>query len=98
MQWKYCPTEQNLVDLGSRDAAPNKMEDNEWYEQPSWPLGKEDWPLQPNIKCTHKTQEEVKPLKDISDYTREEMPTNTKELGKSSTEDQETDERDKLLS
>ena len=98
IQWKYCPTEQNLADLGSRGAALNKMEDNEWYEGPSWLLRKEDWPLQPNIKCTPTTQEEEKSMKDIVAYTREEMPTETKELGKGNTKDQETDEWDELLS
>ena len=31
IEWKYCPTERNLADLGSRGAPLNKMGENEWY-------------------------------------------------------------------
>ena len=34
IQWKYCPTEANLADLGSRGASLNKMEKDGWYEGP----------------------------------------------------------------
>ena len=55
-------------------------------------------PPQPSIKCTPRSQEEEKPLKDIVAYTREEMPTKTKEQAKGSTEVQETGEWEELLS
>ena len=97
IQWRYCPTEQNLADLGSRGASLSKMEENGWYEGPQWLLAKEDWPHQPSIKCTPRSQEEEKPLKDIVAYTREETPTETKEQVRGSTEDQETDQWHELL-
>ena len=74
------------------------MEENECYKGPQWPLTKEDWPPQPSIKCTPRSQEEEKPLKDIVAYTRKETPTKTKEQVKGSTEDKETYEWVKLLS
>ena len=98
IEWKYCPTARNLADLGSRGAPLNKMGENEWYEGPTWLLTKEDWPPQPIIRCTPKNQEEEKPLKEIVAYTREEVQTKTKELEEGSTENQETDEWDELLS
>ena len=34
IQWKYCPSEMNLADLGSRGASLSKMESSEWYTGP----------------------------------------------------------------
>ena len=42
IQWKYCPTERNFADIGSRGASFKKMENCEWYEGPQWLLRKED--------------------------------------------------------
>jgi len=98
IQWRYCPTERNLPDLGSRGASLSKMEENGWYGGPQWLLTRVDWPPQPNIKSSQRSQEEEKPLKDIVAYTREKTPTKTKEQVKDSTEDQETDEWEELLS
>ena len=97
-QWKYCLTERKRADLESKGASLSKMEENGWYEGPQWLLVREDWPPQPSIKCTPRSQEEENPLKDIVAYTREETPTKTKEQAKGSTEDQETDEWEELLS
>ena len=58
IQWKYCPTERNLADIGSRGASLKKMENCEWYEGPQRLLRKEDWPEQPSISCSSKSQEE----------------------------------------
>ena len=89
----------NLADLGSRGASLSKMEENEWYKGPQWVLTKrEDWPAQANIKCTPRSQEEEKPLKDIVAYTREQAPPKPKEQGKGRTEDHETEDWDELLS
>ena len=74
------------------------MGENGWYEGPQWLLAREDWPPQPNIKCTPRSQEEEKPLKDIVAYTRKETLTLTKEQAKGNTESQETDEWEELLS
>jgi hypothetical protein len=47
IQWKYCLTEANLANLGSRGASLNKMEKGGWYEGPEWLLEQEKWPEQP---------------------------------------------------
>ena len=31
INWKYCPTDKNLADLGSRGAGVNKLETGEWF-------------------------------------------------------------------
>ena len=99
LQSRHCPTERNLADLGSRGAFLSMMEENRWYEGPQWLLAREDWLPQPKIKCTPRSQEDEKPLKHIVAYTREETaPTKTKGQAKGSTEDQETDEWEELLS
>ena len=71
IEWKYCPSEMNLADLGSRGASLSKMEGSDWYTGPQWLLKKEDWPEQPSLKCTAKTQEEEKPHKEENFYTAE---------------------------
>ena len=43
IQWRYCPTERNLADLGSRGASLSKMEENGWYKGPQWLLARENW-------------------------------------------------------
>ena len=34
ISWKYCPTEKNLADLGSRGAGIHKMETGGWFTGP----------------------------------------------------------------
>ena len=72
IQWKYCPTERNLADIGSRGASLKKMENCEWYEGPQWLLRKEDWPEQLSISCSSKSQAEERPVKEIVAYTNEQ--------------------------
>ena len=72
IQWKYCPTERNLADIGSRGTSLKKMENCEWYEGPQWLLRKEDWPEQPNISCSSKSREEERPVKEIVAYSNEQ--------------------------
>ena len=43
---KYCPSEKNLADLGSRGASIHKLEDKEWFSGPNWIMN-EEWPEQP---------------------------------------------------
>ena len=38
IQWKHCPSEMNLADLGSRGASLSKTENSEWYTGPQWLL------------------------------------------------------------
>lgn len=42
--WKYCPSELNLGDLGSRGATIVKMERGNWFAGPDWLLDKRLWP------------------------------------------------------
>ena len=80
IQWKYCPTERNLADIGSRGASLKKMENCELYEEPQWLLRKENWPEQPNISCSSKSQEEERPVKEIVAYSNEQKTDEWDEL------------------
>ena len=72
IQWKYCLTERNLADIGSRGASLKKMENCEWYEGSQWLPRKEDWPEQPSISCSSKSQEEERRVKEIVAYTNKQ--------------------------
>ena len=52
ISWKYCPTEKNLADLGSRGAGIHKMETGGWFTGPEWLLDEKQWPDQPDFECT----------------------------------------------
>ena len=80
IQWKHCPTERNLADIGSRGASLDKIENCEWYEGPQWLLRKRDWPEQPNINCSSTSQEEERPVKEIVAYTKEQKTDEWDEL------------------
>ncbi len=71
IQWKYCPTERNLADLGSRGASLNKMERSGWYAGPEWLMEEEMWPEQPNLKSTPDAQLEEKPIREIVSFVAE---------------------------
>lgn len=47
IEWRYCPTDKNLADLGSRGASLEKMQRGQWFEGPEWLLHEEEWPEQP---------------------------------------------------
>ena len=55
IEWKYCPTERNLADLGSRGASLAKMEKGNWFTGPEWLLHQNEWPEQPNLKTSSVT-------------------------------------------
>ncbi|XP_022793733.1 uncharacterized protein LOC111332625 [Stylophora pistillata] len=57
--WKYCPSELNLADLGSRGATIVKMERGNWFAGPDWLLDKRWWPEQPRLNNTKETDEEM---------------------------------------
>ena len=52
INWKYCPSEMNIADLGTRGASLDKMERGNWYEGLKWLLNESDWPDQPVLKST----------------------------------------------
>ncbi|XP_068742456.1 uncharacterized protein [Montipora capricornis] len=41
IEWRYCPTDRNLADLGSRGASLEKMQRGQWFEGPEWLLKEE---------------------------------------------------------
>ena len=62
VNWKYCPTDKNLADLGSRGATINKMEKGEWFNGPEWLLNEKNWPQQPKFERTKGVIDEHKPI------------------------------------
>ena len=58
IQWRYCPTNKNLADLGSRGASLEKMQKGQWFEGPEWLLHEEEWPEQPQLEKTKCVSEE----------------------------------------
>ena len=65
IKWKYCPSKENVADLGSRGASINRMEGNGWFHGPDWLLDKEKQPEQPNLNCTKEVNVKNKPLKEL---------------------------------
>ena len=74
ISWKYCPTEKNLADLGSRGAGVHKMETGGWFTGPEWLLDEKQWPDQPDFECTKDVNDEHKPIKEENLYTKEHKP------------------------
>ena len=71
IKWKFCPSAENLADLGSRGANIDKMVNGKWFEGPDWLLNENEWPVQPELKSDSKTLEEERPIKEIILYTKE---------------------------
>ena len=61
IQWKHCPTDLNIADLGSRGVCINKMEKGNWFTGPEWLLNESNFPMQPILKVTEKITEEERP-------------------------------------
>ena len=59
--WKYCPSGDNLADLGSRGARIDKMEKGDWFHGPEWLTDREKWPKQPKLETTKSVLDEQKP-------------------------------------
>ena len=58
--WKYCPSEDNPADIGTRGMIASKLNESQlWWNEPSW-LAKEEsfWPKQEPISDTEETEEE----------------------------------------
>ena len=70
--WKtYCPTANNLADLGSRGASLHKMERGSWHTGLEWLLDEKHWPEQPDLKSSSETQQEEKPIREIISFVAE---------------------------
>ena len=72
IEWRYCPTEKNLADLGSRGASLEKMQRGQWFEGAEWLLHEEEWPEQPELEKTKSVSEEHRPEKEVElSYARD---------------------------
>ncbi len=60
VDWKYCPSEMNIADIGTRGATLEKMSKRDWFEGPEWLMNENDWPSQPVLKTSHQVDEEKK--------------------------------------
>ena len=69
-EWKHCPVEENLADIGSRGVVSSKLKNDElWWKGPPW-LCKEEssWPASQVISCMPESQKEVKKDSHCDDY------------------------------
>ncbi|CAB4033655.1 Hypothetical predicted protein, partial [Paramuricea clavata] len=71
ISWKYCPSEENLADLGSRGASIDKMEKDGWFNGPEWLVNPDKWPKQPNLERTKTVLDEQKPMTEVAFNTEE---------------------------
>ena len=69
--WKYCPSDLNQADLGSRGATIVKMERGNWFTDPSWLLDERQWPWQPRLNSTEDTDKESKAIQETVLCTQE---------------------------
>ena len=74
ISWKYCPTEKNIADLGSRGASVNKLEKCDWFTAPEWLQHEEKWLEQPTLARSTEASEDEKPLKEVVASSREHKP------------------------
>ena len=74
IEWRYCPTDKNLADLGSRGASLEKMQRGQCFEGPEWLLHEEEWPEQPELEKTKSVSEEHRPEKEESLYSAKKEP------------------------
>ena len=72
--WKYCPSEENLADLGSRGASIDKMEKDGWFNGPEWLVNPDKWPKQPKLERTKTVLDEQKPMTEVAFNTQEKYP------------------------
>ena len=58
--WKYCPSEDNPADIGTRGMIASKLNESQlWWNGPSWLVKEESfWPKQEPISDTEETEEE----------------------------------------
>ena len=71
--WKYCPSELNLADVGSRGPTIVRMEKGNWFAGPDLLLDKRRWPEQPRPNSTKETDEESKVTQEAVLRTQERM-------------------------
>ena len=74
INWKYCPSADNLADLGSRGASIDKMEKSNWFAGPEWLLDPQSWPKQPILEKTKSVLDEQKPVLEAAFNVEEKAP------------------------
>ncbi|XP_068723917.1 uncharacterized protein [Montipora capricornis] len=74
IEWRYCPTDRNLADLGSRGASLEKMQRGQWFEGPEWLLKEEEWPKQPELEKTKSCSDEHRPEREETLYSAKKEP------------------------
>ena len=53
VSWKYCPTDENRADLGTRGKTPRQLQESKvWWKGPPW-LCTAQWPHQTHIDQMH---------------------------------------------
>ena len=72
--WKYCPSEDNPADIGTRGMIASKLNESQlWWNGPSWLVKEESfWPKQEPISDTEETEEERATSMVASDITDED--------------------------
>ena len=71
IKWRYCPSNSNIADIGSRGANIEKMVKGEWFEGPEWLLSEKDWPDQPELKSSSAVNSEFRPMKETLFHANE---------------------------
>ena len=71
---KYCPSNLNLADLGSRGVTTEKLQNGHWFTGPDWLLEEKLWPEQPNLTVTKSANQQCKPIKEQAMFTKDREP------------------------
>ena len=79
VKWLDCPTEENHVDIATRECKPSDLGDK-WWVGPSRLLDKSKWPDQLDIKPSRLSEEERKQIKEIHLFTVEKPDDNLSRL------------------
>ena len=59
ISWRYCPTSENPVDIGTRGMTPERLQTCEpWWQGPQWLQEKELWPDSENVTDDQQANEE----------------------------------------
>ncbi len=66
--WKYCPTEKNLADMGSRGVSMEKMHRGKWFTGPDWLDKTDDWLKQPELQRAPQINTEERIQREIISY------------------------------
>ena len=80
IKWRYCPSSENLADLGSRGGNIEKLLQKKWFEGPNWLLNDEEWPRKPEFESSPKILEEQRQIKETLLYARERKTDEWNEL------------------